>query len=121
MSVEDVHSVAAHPGHAERLPLALEVGDGRVAAQGGAHAELVVDHHEDHRQAPQGGEVECLAEGALVGGPIAEGAQRYLLTAALVTRECDAGGDREVASDDSIATHEAPGGVEHVHRSTMPF
>ena len=79
VGVEDVHAVAAHAGHAERLALALKVGHGGVARERGAHAELVVDHHEHHRQAPQRGEVERLAERALVGGAVAERAERDLV------------------------------------------
>ena len=78
VGVEHVHAVAAHPGHAEALALALQVGDGGVAAQRRAHAELVVGDHEDDRQPPQRGEVQRLAEGALVGGAVAERAERHL-------------------------------------------
>ncbi len=90
MGVEHVHPVAAGAGDAEGLALALQVGDRGVAPQGGAHPELVVGHQEDDGQAPQRGEVERLAEGALVGGAVAERAERHVVLAAVVARQRDA-------------------------------
>ncbi len=117
VGVEHVHPVAAHPGHPEALALALQVGDGGVAPQRGAHPELVVGDHEHHRQAPQRGEVERLAEGALVGGAVAERAERDVVFASVVARQRDARRDRQVAADDSVAAHEAALEIKHVHRA----
>ena len=117
VGVEHVHAVAAHAGHAEALAAAVQVGDRGVALDRGAHAELVVRDHEDDRQAPEGGEVERLAERALVGGAVAEHAQRDLFGAAVVGGQRHARGEREVAADDPVAAHEAVLEVEHVHRA----
>ncbi len=117
VGVEHVHAVALQAGHAEALAAPVQVGHGGVALERGAHAELVVGDHEDDGQAPQRGEVERLAEGALVGGAVAEHAQRDLLGAAVVGGQRHAGGQREVAADDPVAAHEAVLAVEHVHRA----
>ena len=69
---------------------------------------------------PQRGEVERLAERALVGGAVAERAQRDVLGAFVVGGEREAGGDRQVAADDAVAAHEAARDVEHVHRAAAP-
>ena len=120
MGVEHVHPVTAHPGDAEALALALQVGDGGVTTQRGAHPELVVGDHEHDRQAPQRGEVERLAESALVGGAVAERAERDVVLAAVVARQRDARRDRQIAADDPVAAHEAAPQVEHVHRAAPP-
>ena len=71
----------ARAGHAEALGLLREVGHRRVALERGAHAELVVDDQEHHRQLPERGEVHRLAERALVGGAVAEHAERHVVVA----------------------------------------
>ena len=112
-----VHAVAAHAGHAEALAAAVQVGHRRVALERGAHAELVVGDHEDDRQLPQRGEVERLAERALIGGAVAEHAHRHLVEPLVVGGQRHAGGQRQVAADDPVAAHEAVLEVEHVHRA----
>ena len=117
VGLEHVHAVAAQAGHAEALAAAVQVGHRRVALDRRAHAELVVGDHEDDRQLPQGGEVERLAERALVGGAVAEHADGHLVEALVVGGERHAGGQRQVAADDAVAAHEAVLEVEHVHRA----
>ena len=120
VGVEHVHAVALQARDAEALAAAVQVGHGRVALERGAHAELVVGDHEDHRQLPQRGEVERLAEGALVGRAVAEHAQGDLVGALVVAGERHPGGQRQVAADDAVAAHEAVLEVEHVHRPAAP-
>ena len=105
------------PGTPKPSPRRCRSVCGGVALERGAHAELVVGDHEDHRQPPQRGEVERLAERALVGGAVAEDADRDLVAAEVVGGEPHAGGERQVAADDPVAAHEAPLEVEHVHRA----
>ena len=104
-------------GHAEALGLARQVGDRRVAVERGAHAELVVDDQEDHRQLPERGEVHGLAEGALVGGAVAHHREDHVLGALVVGGQRHARGEREGAADDAVAAEEAPLAVEQVHRA----
>ena len=115
--VEHVHAVALGARHAEALRLQGEVGDRRVPVERGAHAELVVDDQEDHRQLPERGEVHRLAEGALVGGAVAHHREDHVLGALVVGGERDARGERERAADDAVAAEEAPLAVEEVHRA----
>ena len=117
VGLDHVHAVAAQAGYAEALAAAVQVGHRGVALDRGPHAELVVGDHEDDRQLPEGGEVERLAERALVGGAVAEHAQRDLVEALVVGGERHAGGERQVAADDPVAAHEAVLEVEHVHRA----
>jgi hypothetical protein len=63
------------PRDAVALAPLEQVGHRGVALERGAHAELVVGDHEDDGQAPQRGQVERLAERALVRGAVAELAQ----------------------------------------------
>ncbi len=108
------------PGTPRLSPLRCRSVTAEWRPQRGAHAELVVGDHEHHRQLPQRREVERLAERALVGGAVAERAQRDLVGALVVARQRDAGGDRQVAADDPVAAHEAAREVEHVHRAAAP-
>src|SRR6478735_7184550 len=117
VGVDDVHPVAAHPRHAEAVAALVQVGDGRVPLERRPHAELVVRDHEDDRQPPERGEVERLAERALVGSAVAELAEDRVLGLHVVGAEREAGRDREVAADDPVAAHEAALEVEHVHRA----
>ena len=117
VDVEHVHAVAAMAGDAEALGLLREVGHGGVTLQRGAHAELVVDDHEDDRQLPERDEVHRLAERALVGGAVAHHREDHVLRAEVVGRERDAAGEREAAADDAVAAEEAALGVEEVHRA----
>ena len=87
----------------------------RVAVERGAHPELVVDDHEDHRQLPERGEVHRLAERALVRGAVAHHREDHVLGVHVVGRERDAGGQRQRAADDPVATEEALVPVEQVH------
>jgi hypothetical protein len=116
IGVGDVHPVAAHSRDAEALALAQQVGHRGVALERRPHPEAVVRDHEDDGQAPQRGEVHRLAEGALVGGAVAELAERRVLRAEVVGGQSEARGDREVAADDPVAAHEALLEIEHVHR-----
>src|SRR4051794_40217097 len=120
VGVEHVHAVALHPRHPEALPAAVEVGDRGVALERRAHPELVVGDHEDDGEVPQRGEIERLTERPLVGRAVAEDAERDVLRAAVVGGEGHARGEREVAADDAVATHEAVLEVEHVHGAAAP-
>ena len=115
--VDDVHAVALHPRHPVALALDLQVGHRGVALERGPHAEAVVRDHEDDGQAPQRREVHRLAERSLVGGTVAELADRRVVVAQVVGGEAEARRDRQVAADDPVAAHEAPRQVEHVHRA----
>src|SRR3954469_5658425 len=117
--VDDVHAVAAHPRHAEAVAALVQVRDGRVPFERRAHPELVVRDHEDDRQLPQRGEVERLAERALVRGAVAELAEHGVLGLLVVGAEPEADRDGEVAADDPVAAHEAALEVEHVHRAAV--
>ena len=115
VDVERVHAVAAGAGHAVALGLQRQVGDRRVAVKRGAHAELVVDDHEDHRQLPERGEVHGLAEGALVGGAVAHHGQDRVVGLHVVAGERHAGAQRQRAADDAVAAEKALVPVEQVH------
>jgi hypothetical protein len=117
VGVDHVHPVAAHARHAEAVAAPVQIGLGGVALERGAHAELVVGDHEDHGQPPQRGEIERLAERALVGRAVAEHADGHLVAAEVVRGEAHARGERQVPADDPVAAHEAPLEVEHVHRA----
>lgn len=88
-----------------------------MALDRGAHpVEVVLDQEED-RQLPQRRQVHRLAEVAGVGGAVAEHADGDRVFTFVLGGERQPGGDREVAADDPVAAHEAPLGVEDVHRA----
>ena len=114
---QHVHAVDPLARDAVALGLLREVGLGRVALDRGAHpVEVVLDQEED-RQAPERRQVHRLAEVAGVGGAVAEHADGDRVFALEVGGERQPGGDRQVAADDPVAAHEAPLGVEDVHRA----
>ncbi len=117
---QHVHAVGADAGNAEALGLLREVGDRGMALDRGPHAVEVVLEDEDDRQAPQGGEVHRLAEVAGVRGAVAEHADGDVVGSLVVGGERDAGGQRQVAADDAVATEEATLVVVDVHRAAAP-
>ncbi len=69
---------------------------------------------------PQRGEVHRLVELALRDGTVAEEAGGHPATALQVVREAESHGERQAAGHDGVATVEAGGGVEQVHRAPAP-
>lgn len=78
----------------------------------------VVLADEEHRQAPERGEVERLVEGALVGGALAEEGHGDGLGARHLRRQRGAAGRRQAGADDAAAA-EAVLGVEQVHVAAL--
>ena len=50
---------------------------------------------------------------------LAQEADDDLIAAAILDREADAGGERNVAADDAVAAEEVRVGVEQVHRAAL--
>src|SRR5690606_39027290 len=113
---EDVGAVHPLAVHAVGGGPLVQLGLGRRALHGGAHAEAVVHHDVDDRQVPQRGDVERLVERADVGGAVAHLADHHLVAAAVVDGERGAGGERDLAADDAVAAEHPGGGVVQVHR-----
>jgi hypothetical protein len=112
---EHIHPVDAHAGDAHALGLVGEVGHRGVPFERGSHPVEVVLNQEDHRQAPKSRQIHRLAEVAGVGGAVTEHADGHLVGAAVIGGEGQAGSQRQVAADDSVAAHEAVLEVEDVH------
>ena len=87
----------------------------RVSLGGGAHAVEVVFAEEYDGEFPDGGEVHGLVELALVDGAVAEEAEHYLIVAAVLDGEGDAGGDAQLTADDGVAAHEVELRAEQMH------
>jgi hypothetical protein len=117
---EDVHAVDPDARHAESLGLAREVGDRGVALDRCPHSVEVVLDQEDDRELPERGQIHRLAEVPRVGGAVAEHADRDRVLALVVGGERQADRERDVATDHSVAAHEAALEVEHVHRAAAP-
>lgn len=72
----------------------VELRLGRRLLHRRAHAVEVVDHLEDDRQAPQGGEIQRFVKRARVGGTVAEVTEHRAVRVPIVERERDAGRNR---------------------------
>ena len=96
----------------------LERGDAR---EGGAHAVLVVLDDKDDGEAPDGGQVEGLVDGALVDGAVAEEDHRDVARGLVLLREGDAGRGGDLLADEAPAAPEALGDVEDVHGAAEPL
>ena len=84
----------------------------------GAHGVVVVLADEHHGERPELGQVEGLADLALVGRPVAvEGKVDSAISAVLVS-EGNAGPERNLSSNYPIAAIEVPG--VHVHTASLP-
>ena len=92
--------------------------DGRGAGLGHRDRPLVVLADEDHRQLPQGRQVQRLMKGALVGRAFAEEGHRHPVLAQLLGREGRAAGRRQAGADDAAAA-ELVHRIEQVHVAAL--
>ena len=74
---EEIRAVDGHARQAEaRGAVDIAVHGHGIVARGGFGIAVVLDH-EDHRQVPDGGEIEAFQEHALVGGAVADEADAH--------------------------------------------
>ena len=115
----DIGAVDDHAIEPESTSALVECEIGGGAIDPRAHAILVVDADENHRQRPQRRQVHALVEDALLHGAVAiEGDRDARLFLALVG---EGGSDRmrDAASDDGIGAEMAEAHVGDVHRSAL--
>lgn len=117
LHVEHVLDEEAIVRDAVALRAQRHVFDGVRALKRRAHRELVVLADEDHRELPQGREVQGLVEVADGDGALAEEADRDIAIAAVFGCECSAGSERDVPTDDAVAAQHPVLGVEQMHRA----
>ena len=114
-NVQNVHAVHRDAGNAiARAPL-IKLGVGRRPGDGSAHAVLVVFDDDDQRQRPQGGHVEGFVNLALVDRAVAQINRANAAVAGILVLEGQAGADRHLRADDSVAAEEVLLPAEHVH------
>src|SRR5882757_1243959 len=116
---QHVHAVHALAGDAEGFAMAIELGGGRGALDGGPHAVAVVLDDVDDGELPEGRHVHGLVDLALVGAAVAEIGQRDVLGAVVLVRESEARADRHLGADDAVAAIEILLAAEHVHRAAL--
>ena len=115
----DVVAVQGVAGNAVgRAPLA-DVGhvDGVLHVHG--DGVLVIFAHKDHRQLQNGGHVQGLMEGALVGGAVAEEADHHVGPLLILQGERRAHGDGDASADDPIGAQHTDGEVGDVHGTAL--
>lgn len=88
--------------------------------QRGAHGIAIVLAHEQHRELPQGGEIEAFVELAFGDRALAEEAGSDSRLAAQTIGQGKTDGQRQSASDDRIAAVEVRIAAEQVHRAAPP-
>jgi hypothetical protein len=98
------------------------VGDprdpGHPAAVGALRVDVVLAG-EDHRQVPDGAEVERLVERALVDGALAEEGDGDAVLLQVLARQAGTGGQRHARADDRVGAEDALAGVRDVHRAAL--
>src|ERR1700674_4392328 len=116
-----IHAVHLLARNAEGYAAFGEIGLGRRALDCRAHGVLIVLDHVDHRQLPQLRHVEALVHLSLVRRAIAEVGLAHAAVLAVAVRECDAGAERHLGSDDAVSTEEVLLDGEHMHRTALAF
>ncbi len=114
---DHVHAIDRERRHAIRRGLRAHVGHGFRARQRRSHGIQVVLADEEHGKSPERGKIERLVKLALGDRTFAEEARRYAGTLGELLGQRETGRDRQAAADDRVASIEAPGHVEYVHRS----
>jgi hypothetical protein len=97
-----------------------DVGMCQRPLQRRAHRVLVVLDDEHNRQLPQASQRHALEERALIDRAITEEAQRHLIEVAILAAERDPRSQGRLRTNDAVASEEAMGSAEHVHRATEP-
>src|SRR5580693_1417634 len=98
-----VHAVDLGARNVERQAALREVGLRRGAQYRGAHGIAVVLDDVDDRELPQLRHVEALIDLALIGRAVAEIGQAHLAVVAITVGEGDAGAERHLGADDTVA------------------
>jgi hypothetical protein len=115
--------VAVHmqPRHQVRRRAIREALHRRALGDGRVFGIAVVLTHEDHRQLPHRGHVQCLVESADVAGAVTEVGHCHVLGAAHLGGQRQAIGDRHAAADDAGGDHHAALGMGDVHPAALPL
>ncbi len=116
---QHVHAVDDFTGDAEGFATGIEIGGRGGAFLGCAHGVLVVFDHENHRQFPQGGHVECLVNLALVCSAVAEIGEGHVVVAFVFVRKGKARAKGDLCRNDAVAAVEILFFREHVHGATL--
>ncbi len=90
-----------------------------MAALTGAHAIHIVLRDENHGQIPNGGQVQCLMESALVARTIPKEAGYHLTVLPLFRGQSHAVGDGDAAANDTIGANDAPVEIRDMHRTAL--
>src|SRR5438132_3079805 len=86
-----------------------------------AHPVAVVLAEKQHRQPPERGQVQRFVRGAAGHRALAEEAQDYWVTAAILHGEGHAGRQRQMSADDGVAAHEPALRIHEVHGAALPL
>ena len=116
---EEIRAVDRHTRQAEARG-AVDIAvhrHGPVA--GGGFGIAVVLHHEDHRQIPDGREIEAFQEHALVGGAVTDEADSHPPVAAELGGKRGAAGEGRPGAQDAIGAHHALGEIGDMHGAAL--
>jgi len=116
---EDVLAIHRLAVHSITLGADEHIFVGRRARDRGPHAVAIVLDDEDDGEIPQRGQIQSLVKSADVDGRLSEEADANLITTAILDRESDSGGDRNVATHDAMSAEEVCLGVEDVHGAAL--
>src|SRR6266849_4541513 len=114
-----VHAVDLLARDVERPPALGQVGGRRRARDRRSHPVLIVLDDVDHRELPQLRHVEALVDLALIDGAVPKIGQGYVVVAAVMVGEGEAGPERDLGGHDAMPAEETLLDREHVHRAAL--
>src|SRR5690606_14132124 len=115
----DVHAVYLDARNIERKTALREISFSGGARNRCAHGIAVVLDDVDYRQLPQRCHVEAFVDLPLIGSPVAEIGQRYIVVVAVAIRKRQTGAERNLCTNDAVTAVKMLLFGEHVHGAAL--
>src|SRR6185436_19243219 len=115
------HSINSKRRHLERPAEFVKVSHIARAFYGSPHRIIVILNHEDDRQRPGHGHVQCFMKCTLSYCAITHVADAYVFCAFVFFSKCNPGAEWNLSADNAMPAEEPEFGREHVHGSSFAF
>src|SRR6185436_7477654 len=116
-NIHPIHSLSLNPVGPGRFRNVLIKRDGSFNRC--SHSKAIVLADEDHRKFPQGCQIECFVGLTAGDRPFTEETDGHKVEVLVLGRKCQTCGKRNMASNDSVTTHETARGIHQMHGATF--